>query len=199
MPKGDTDRIMSMAKANNGFITSGMVSAAGISRQCLIALAYSGRLEHSARGVYCISGIISDEFLNAHTMFKKGIFSLETALFLHGLAETAPASLSMTFPGAYNYSGAKRYGIICKSASGNFYSLGAEYVLTPCGNKVLAYNAERTLCEMLRPSVHADIQAVAFGFRKYVSSPGANIPLLSHYSKIFKTEKKLRSYLEVLL
>ena len=199
MPKGDTEKILSMANANNGIVTASMVSEAGISRECLRLLAADGRLERSARGVYYVSGIIADEFFNAHSMFKRGIFSHETALFLHGLTETTPVALSMAFPTAYNYSGAKSFGIICHSESINFYKSGMEYATTPYGNKVPTYNAERSLCDMLRTISHSDIQTVAAAFRKYVARPGADIPLLSHFSKELKVEKKLRSYLEVLL
>ena len=116
MPKGDTEKILSIANANNGIVTASMVSEAGISRECLRLLAADGRLERSARGVYYVNGIIADEFFNAHSMFKRGIFSHETALFLHGLTETTPVALSMAFPTAYNYSGAKSFGIICHSS-----------------------------------------------------------------------------------
>ena len=77
--------------------------------------------------------------------------------------------------------------------------MGVAEVLTPGGNTVRAYSAERTLCDILRPHNHVDIQVVTEAFKRYATRPDKNIPVLSEYAKTLKVEKKLRAYLEVLL
>ena len=72
-------------------------------------------------------------------------------------------------------------------------------VLTPGGNTVRAYSVERTLCDILRPHSHVDIQVVTEAFKRYATRTDKNIPVLSEYAKTLKMEKKLRAYLEVLL
>lgn len=61
------------------------------------------------------------------------------------------------------------------------------------------YNAERVLCDILRPRNHVDIQIVTAAFKRYAGRKDKNIPVLSEYAKVFKVERKLRAYLEVLL
>ena len=105
----------------------------------------------------------------------------------------------MTFPLTYNLTKPKLSRINCSQCKTEWYELGVDEVKTPGGNTVRAYNQERTLCDILRPYSSADIQIVSESFKRYAATKNKNIPLLSEYAKIFKVEKKLRSYLEVLL
>ena len=79
------------------------------------------------------------------------------------------------------------------------YEMGVIEVITPGGNAVRAYSVERTLCDILRPHSHVDIQVVTEAFKRYATRTDKNIPVLTKYAKILKVEKKLRAYLEVLL
>ena len=194
-----SEEIVQMAKENNGIVTASMVSDAGISRGNLKDLADKGKLEKVSRGVYVLPESWEDEFINAQSRYKKGIFSLETALFLHDLTDRTPNKLSMTFPSTYNLTSPKNNGICCNSSKEPVYSLGITEVETPGGNMVRAYNVERTLCDLLKPRNESDIQMVTEAFKRYTSGNSKNIPLLSEYAKTFKVDDKLRSYLEVLL
>jgi hypothetical protein len=105
----------------------------------------------------------------------------------------------MTFPSTYNLSRPKEDGILCSGSKEPVYSLGVEEMLTPGGNTVRAYIAERTLCDILKPRNHTDIQVVTDAFKCYAVRRKKNIPLLSEYAKALKVEERLRAYLEVLL
>lgn len=63
----------------------------------------------------------------------------------------------------------------------------------------MAYDMERTLCDILRPRANTDIQIVSEAFKRYAKRKDKNIPQLSEYAKHFNVEEKLRFYLEVLL
>ena len=105
----------------------------------------------------------------------------------------------MTFPGTYNLSGPKSEGIVCHVMKGPLYSLYITELSTPGGNLVRSYTAERTLCDILKPRNHIDIQVVSDALKRYVSRKEKNIPLLSKCARELKVEAKLRTYLEVLL
>lgn len=195
----DSQAIMELAKQNNGVITTSMVVAAGYSRGSLKYLSDNGNLEKSSRGVYTLPEVWEDEFVNLQGRYKRGVFSLGTALFLCDLTDRTPNKYHMTFPGTYNLSHPKSDGIICNGAKEPLYSLGITKVSTPAGNIVKAYNAEKTLCDILRPGNHMDIQIVTEAFKKYALRKEKNIPLLSEYAGILKVEHRLRAYLEVLL
>ena len=161
--------ILNLAKQNKGVLTTAMVVKAGFSRGSLKYLVDNGRLERAERGVYTLPDAWEDEFVNIQTRYKRGIFSLDTALFL------------------------------CGGSKEPFYSLGIENLITPGGHTVKAYGAERTLCDILKSRNHTDIQVVTDAFKRYAARKEKNIPLLSEYARSLKTESRLRAYLEVLL
>ena len=191
--------IMNLVKQNNGVITTARVVAAGYLRGSLKYLVDNGTLIKVSRGVYTLPEVIDDEFVNLQSRFKHGIFSLDTALFLSDLTDRTPGKYHMTFPSSYNLSGPKQAGILCSRSKEPLYSLGIMDLITPGGNAVRAYGAERTLCDILKPRNHTDLQIVTDAFKKYSARREKNIPLLSEYAHTLKVENKLRSYLEVLL
>jgi len=196
---GATEEIIKMAKQNNGTVTTAMVVAAGISRGNIKYLVDKGLIEKAARGVYILPEAWEDEIFNLQNRFKRGIYSHETALFLWDLTDRTPNSYHMTFPTNYNLTKPKEENIRCVQCKEGLYDLGVAKVLTPGRNTVRAYSIERSLCDILRPQSHVDIQVVTEAFKRYVTGSNKNIPVLSEYAKILKVEKKLRSYLEVLL
>lgn len=195
----DSWQIVELAKQNNGVITTAMVVNAGFSRGSLKYLSDTGRLERVSRGVYTLPDVWEDEFVSIQNRYKRGIYSCETALFLCNLTDRTPMKFHMVFPSAYNLSNPKRDGIICKGSKEPFYSLGITELITPAGNKVRCYSTERTLCDILKPGNHIDIQVVTDAFKQYAAKKNKNIPLLSEYAGVLNVENKLRSYLEVLL
>lgn len=191
--------VLDMARENNGTVTAAMVQDASIPRQYLINLVRQGHLEKASRGVYILPEVWEDEFINLQTQYKKGIFSKETALFLHDLTDRTPLAYTMTFPENYNLTNAKHAGVIANRAKETFYKLGIEEVKSPSGNVIKVYNAEKTLCDILRPRSDVETGVIAEAFKIYIAKPNKNIPRLSEYAKLLKVEEKVRTYLEVLL
>ena len=195
----DSQKIMDMTKQNNGIITTAMVVDKGLSRGSLKYLADTGALEKASRGVYTLPEVWEDEFISIQSRFKRGIYSLQTALFLCDLTDRTPARFHMAFPSTYNLSGPKNEGIVCSGSKEPLYSLGVTDLKTPGGNTVRGYCAERSLCDILRPKNHADVQLITEAYKRYAVCKTKNIPLLSEYAARLHVEEKVRSYLEVLL
>ncbi|WP_241735625.1 type IV toxin-antitoxin system AbiEi family antitoxin domain-containing protein [Streptococcus oralis] len=191
--------VLQMAQSNNGTVTSQMVKEKGIARQYLKQLVDKGQLERISRGIYLLPHVWEDELEQMQLRFKKGIYSRETALFLHDLTDRTPVMYSMTFPIDYNLTTVKQEGILATRSKKDFYELGIEEVQSPAGNVVRAYNAEKTLCDILRPRSGVESGVVAEAFKRYSVKVDKNIILLSEYSKMLKVEEKVRTYLEVLL
>ena len=136
---------------------------------------------------------------NLQMRYKRGIFSHDTALFLLDLTDRTPVKYSMTFPLAYNTQKLKSENVTFYRTKEAFYELGIIDKKSHGGNPIRCYNAERTLCEMLKKRSNADIQIVTDAFKRYARQNKQDIPLLSSFGKLFRVEKKLRAYLEVLL
>lgn len=196
---GTSEAIINMVKENNGIITSAMVSSGGFSRGSLKYLVDKGRLERVSRGVYILPDMWEDEFVNLQSRFGRGIFCLETALFLWDLTDRTPNAYYMTFPSTYNLTKPKENHVRCVQSTKSLYGLGITTLHTPVGNAVKVYSMERTLCDILKTRNHMDMQIVADAFKRYVLRKDKNIPLLSEYAKTFRVEKRLRAYMEVLM
>ena len=195
----NSNKVLTIAKENNGTVTSAMIQSAGIARQYLKLLVDDGSLEKVSRGVYVLPEVWDDEFFNLQSQFKKGIFSNETALFLHDLTDRTPLAYAMTFPANYNLGNAKNKGILASRSKELFYNMGVETVVSPSGNEVLSYNMEKTLCDIVRPRSRVETGVIAEAFKRYATKPNKNIPKLSEYAKILRVEEKVRTYLEVLI
>ncbi len=193
-----SETILQLARGNNGVVTTEMIVAKGILRGNIKHLENQGLLEKSSRGVYILPDTWDDEMFNLQTRFKKGIFSLETSLFLWNLSDRTPNYYCMTFPATYNTTKPKNENILCSQQKLEYYELGISEAKTPEGNPVVTYNMEKTLCDILKFS-KTDIQIVTQAFKNYTRRKDRNIPLLSEYAKILKVENKVRNYLEVLL
>lgn len=190
--------LIDLAKRNNGIITAKMATEAGSLNGSIKYLVDNGKLERVARGIFVLPDAWEDEFVIWQSKYKRGIYSLDTALFLLDLTDRTPGKFNMTFPSTYNVSNPKKDGIKCNSLKLDIYTEGIIEIKTPMGNLVKTYNAEKTLCDILRVRNRVDIQVVSEAFKRYVSRQ-TNIPLLSKYAKLLKVEDKLRSYIEVLL
>ncbi|MCD7840620.1 MAG: hypothetical protein LUG46_08360 [Erysipelotrichaceae bacterium] len=78
-------------------------------------------------------------------------------------------------------------------AKRELYEIGIIEVNTQFSHKVNCYNAERTICDMIKNKDKEDIQLVTDALQMYVKSKDKNIPLLSEYAKKFGIEKKIHS------
>lgn len=188
-----------IAAEGNGYVSSAQATAAGIPRRMLAEAVASGELVRVGRGLYALPEVWEDELFIVQHRFARGTFSDETALYLHGLTDRAPFSLTMTFPRSYNAKSARGVGIVCRTCADDVLDLGACEVRTPYGNPVRAYNAERTLCDIVRGQGVINAQVVVPAMRAYAASRDRDPARLMGYARRLGVESKVRGYLEVLL
>ncbi|NLE89979.1 MAG: type IV toxin-antitoxin system AbiEi family antitoxin domain-containing protein, partial [Dehalococcoidales bacterium] len=100
------EQILYIAKKFNGMITATQVTEAKIPRRCLTECVNKELLYKASRGVYVLPDVWEDEMFILQYKYPKGIFSYETALYLHGLTDRTPLSYTMTFPKGYNITAA---------------------------------------------------------------------------------------------
>ncbi len=188
-----------MAAANGGFVTASMARENGVRSRDLADAVKRSELVRVERGLYCTPGTWEDEYVVAQHRFARGVFSHDTALYLLGFSDSAPESLTMSFPRGYNPSSARREGIVAKSSPEGLHDLGLVRLATPYGNPVRAYDAERTLCDALRGTSSPDLQLVSPAFRSYLSSGERNLPKLQLFAGKLGVAAKVNRYMAVLL
>ena len=195
----DNEKIKELLEASSdGVITAEQVTAAGLHRGGLQALVEKGEIYRFGRGLYALCNTWEDDFYLLQRKYGRGIYSHETALYLLGYSDRTPAHYTMTFPKGYNTPSLKKENIIAKRVVPENYSLGVIELSSPCGNPILAYDLERTLCDILRGS-GSDIQIVGAAMKKYAISKGKDINKLLCYAEQLRVKSKILRYMEVLL
>ena len=79
------------------------------------------------------------------------------------------------------------------------YELGLEERKTTFGNSVRCYNAERTVCDILRSRSRMDEETVVSAVKNYVLSKDKDFFRLYEYAQKFKVSEQVRKYMEVLV
>ena len=191
--------LIEIAKGQNGYVSALQATVAGIPRRKLSEAVDKGELVQVGRGLYALPETWVDPYFVAQHRFSRGVFSDDTALFLHGMTDRAPFSLTMTFPRAYNATAARESGILCRSCADEVLELGLTELATQHGNVVRAYDLERTLCDLVRGQRMVDSQVVTPAMQAYVRSSKRDVAKLIGYARKLDVERKIRNYLEVLL
>ena len=196
---GEHEAILKMLEDNNGFITSTQVTAAGIQRRVLGELTKAERVYRAARGIYALPEAWEDGMYFLQYRFSKGVFSNETALYLHGMSDRTPQKYTLTFPHGYNAAGMKNLDAKAKFVTPEIYDLGITEVRSPYGNLLRVYDIERTLCDIVKGNNTCDIQIVNQAMKNYADSKGKDIGKLVAYSERLRVKPKILRYMEVLL
>ncbi len=195
----DREAIQEMLSENRGVITSSQITKAGIQRRVLGKLAASGEIYRVERGIYALPDVWEDEMYFLQYRFSKGVFSKETALYMHGMSNKTPHRYIMTFPHGYNTAGAKKSGVFVKINKQETHELGIAEMPSPCGNIIRVYDKERTLCDMVKGNNTCDIQLVNQAMKIYALSVEKDMAKLLSYAEKLRVKPKILRYMEVLL
>ena len=195
----NADKVIEMIDNNNGFITTSMVTEAGVQRRTLSELVEKGSIYRVERGIYSLPDTWEDEMYYLQYRFSKGVFSNETALYLHDLSDRTPIAYTMTFPHGYNALSAKESGVTAKFTIASNYELGIAELPSPCGNPIRVYDKERTLCDIVKGNNSCDISLTNKAMKAYAHSLDKNINKLTSYAEQLRVKSKILRYMEVLL
>jgi predicted transcriptional regulator of viral defense system len=182
-----------------GFIKTSEATKLGISRAYFGEYVKKRSLERVAHGLYMSQDAWDDGMYVIQVRYPDAVFSHETALYLLNLAEREPIKYTVTLKAGTNSTGLTKDGVKVYKVKPELFNEGINEVQSPSGHKVRSYNAERTICDLIRSRSNIEIQDLQTAVKDYVRLKDKNIPLLMRYAKAFSVEKIVRQYLEVLL
>lgn len=193
------DILREISNENNGLILTKAAVEKGISRSNLSKLCDNGKITRIANGQYVISDDLNDELLSLQIRSKYIIFSHETALFLNGISERTPFEHTVTIPTSKTLS--PSMGEECKIyyIKDELHDLGKVQLSTPMGNKVWAYDIDRTICDIVRSRSRMADETFITAIKNYAASSNKNLANLSLYASKMKILSQVRQYLGVLL
>lgn len=182
---------------NDGLLNFNQVKQLGLSYYTLNLMLANKEVSSDERGLYSLPDVYIDEWFAIQHRFPKGIFSLDSALWLHGLSLTVPFQFTLSFPYGTNTKNLKQNNIL-PIVLRSYYDIGIEQLERQPKQSILVYSRERTLAECLRPIYKMDIQLISTAFQIYFKSNQHHLDELYYYGKLFKVTSKLQSYIEVL-
>lgn len=182
---------------NDGLLNFNQVKQLGLSYYTLNLMLANAEIYSDERGLYSLPNVYVDEWFGIQHRFPKGIFSLDSALWLHGLSLTVPFQPTLSFPYGTNTKNIKQNNIL-PIVLRSYYDIGIEELERQPKQSIFVYSRERTLAECLRPIYKMDIQLISTAFQIYFKSGQHNLDELYYYGKLFKVTRKLQSYIEVL-
>ncbi|MGI6578761.1 MAG: type IV toxin-antitoxin system AbiEi family antitoxin domain-containing protein [Saccharofermentanales bacterium] len=194
-----TDLLTQLLEKGNGYIKTSDVLNLDISNSYFYEYVADHSLIRVARGLYKAEYAWDDILYEISTLNQQVCFSHETALYLNDLMEREPFEITVTAPRGYNATHLRKRQIRVYQLKKQLYLLGKSELNTPFGNKVNAYNRERSICDLLRYKEKTDIQIFQAAFKLYFERQDKNIPLLMQYAQKFNLEETMRKYMEVLL
>lgn len=193
------EQIEKLISVNGGIIQTAQVIKAGISKTLFYQYIKENGLEQILHGVYATQDTWTDAMFLLHLRCKQAVFSHETALFFHDLTDREPLAYEITVKTGYNPAKLKADGIQVYTVKKELHNEGVSMMQTPFGHLVPVYNKERTICDIIRNRNHVEIQTLQNALKQYVRHKDKNLRLLMQYAAMFRVEKILRQYLEVLL
>jgi predicted transcriptional regulator of viral defense system len=192
-------KVRKILRDKNGILLAADLAKHDIPRTYLSILERKGEIQRIARGVYSMADTLMDEMVSLQSRFKNAVFSHETALYLWDLTDRTTLFYSVTVPSGYNATSLKASGTKVYFIKSDLFSLGLTTKKSPHGNEVKTYNLERTLCDLVRSRNQMDDQFVNEALKRYVTRKDKNIDLLYRYATLFRIQKIIRAYIEVLL
>lgn len=184
---------------HDGMLQTSQVIASGIVKPIFYEYVREKKLEQAAHGIYVSENAWVDAMFLLHLRCGQAVFSHESALFFHDLTDREPSPYSVTVRRGYSPTRLKAEGLSVYTVKPELYEIGRTTGRTPFGHTVPVYDMERTICDLLRSRSSIEIQTFQGALKAYARRKDKNLRTLMRYAGLFRVEKNLRQYLEVLL
>ena len=192
-------------KQTSDFIdTSGMLLTknaiqGGIKKDEFYRFIAANHFEKAAHGIYLSPEAWEDESFVLHQRCPQAVFSHDEALFYHGLTDREPMQQTLTIYSGYNTQKLKESGIKVFTVKKELLNVGKIIVENSYGHKIPVYDLERTICDLMRSRRYFEIQDFQTAIKPYVKRQDKDLNKLMTYAPLFRVEKRIRQYMEVLL
>lgn len=189
------EKLKNFLKDNYGYITTKEIEKLGIARSLIPNLLKQGILRKVSYGIYIDNNIIEDEFYLLQKRYSDVIFSYNTACYLLNLSDRAPYKLDITTVNHKKINEDLNIHYVSKDK----LNIGVTEIISPYGNPIKIYNAERCICDIIKNSKEIEIELYNKIINNYFKEKHKNLITLEKYSKIFNVNEKFLNIMEVLI
>ncbi len=189
------EKIIEFLKNHNGYISTKEIENIGISKVQIPKLIEDEIIRKVAHGLYIDNNLIEDDFFILQKRFSNVVFSYNTACYLLNLSDRTPYELEVTTIKDHKIRDKVKVHYVAEDK----FDVGIIEITSPYGNPIKIYNAERSICDILKNSNSVDIELYNKIINNYFKQRNKNLALLEEYAKIFNVHKKFQHIMEVLI
>lgn len=187
--------LLEFLKKHNGYISTREIESIGYLKVQIPKLIQDGIIRKVAHGLYIDNNLIEDEFYILQRKNSNVVFSYNTACYLLGLSDRAPHELDITVIRNYRINGRLNVHYVNKEK----FNIGIVEILSPYGNPIKIYNAERCICDILKNPDSVDIELYNKIINNYFEQKNKDLSILEEYTKTFNIHEKFEHIMEVLI
>lgn len=191
----NTQKLINFLKNNNGYVATSDFLNMGISKPLIQNFVDDGLIRKVSHGLYIDNYLIEDVYYIIQKKYSNVVFSYNTAFYILNLISEVPSDIDITTIRGKRIIGNYNIHYVTEK---NF-EIGLVEVLSPFGNPVKVYNAERSICDMLRSENQFNLELQNKILDYYFNSNSKNIDKLIEYSKKFNIYEKVKTIVEVML
>ena len=180
---------------NNGYISSGDFKKIGISKKLIPDLIQKEIIRKVTYGIYIDNNLIEDEYYLLQKRISNIVFSYNTACYLLELSDRSPYKLDVTTIRGKHINEDLSVHYVTKEK----FEIGIKEIISPYGNPIKIYNAERCICDLIKNSNSVDLEVYNKIIKNYFNSKNKDLITLEKYANQLNVSKKLKSIMEVLL
>lgn len=191
----EKEKIQKYFKKNNNYITTKDIVNLGIDKKNIPKMIEEGIIKKVCHGIYMNVDTLEDIYYIIQLRYPDAVFSYNTAFHILNMTNVTPSTIDVTtlrkkqIIGDYN----KHY------VKDETYELGIIIIDSPFGNPIRVYNAERSICDMLKSKNEFDLELQNRILNNYFNSKNKNIKLLEQYAKKLNVYDKVNTIVEVMM
>ena len=189
------EKIIKYLKEHNNYIMTNELERIGVDKRNIYKYLENGVLRKVSHGIYMNPNVLEDEYYIIQLKYPSAIFSYNTAFHILNMTNKTPIEIDITSYHGKKINGNYNVHYVTKDK----YELGIIIVESPFGNPVKVYNAERTICDMLKSNTEFDLELQNRILDEYFNSKNKNIQLLEEYAKKLGVFEKVNTIIEVMM
>lgn len=192
---GNEVRIKDFVNKNNGYITTTDFLNMHISKPMIKKYLDAGLIERVGHGIYMDPKLFEDEYYILQKRYPFVVFSYNIALDMLNLTNRTPMNVDVTVPRGKTIRGDYHTHYV----SEKYYDIGIIEIISPFGNPVRIYNAERCICDMFKNEDEFELELKNRILDYYWHYKDKNLDQLFEYAKVLKVYDKVKVAMEIMM
>lgn len=186
------DNLLPLLTETEGYLNVKDALRLGYSKEIIDVYVQENNLHKLSPGFYLTQEAAADEMFLLRRYSNDAIFSHETALFLNQLASNNGVKWVLTAPSGYSGIHLRAMDVVVHFMKKDLFALGRVEAKSPYGRMIYTYDAERTICDILREN-NMPKAIVDEALTRYIASPTKDLDRLAYYGKQFRIERSIHN------